>query len=130
MRSLDILVATRMGWELADEWAVTYEEIAQSSQALSNNDTIGSRIYTSGIRVDDFRPSADIADAWRIVDKIFELEHQPVLLQFYRELHHLGGVGPSNLMCKRICIAGLRVFGASETEIQEAMNGRADDAPL
>lgn len=65
----------------------------------------------------------DIAAAWRIVDKVFELDHQPTYLRFRKALRDLGGLAPSHLMCKRICVAALRAVGVSEADIQAAIGG-------
>ena len=64
---LDQFIAEHvMGWKLTDQAVATWQELYnQANKAVvSNTEIPGSRLYDNGRRVDEFKPSTDIAAAW------------------------------------------------------------------
>ena len=115
-RKLDALVAEKvMGW--------TRVERAVHDVWLMDESDIDSLITREPTSYGSFKPSENIAAAWRAVDKMFEHPDQEVYLAFRHYLSLVGHISPSHLMPTRVCVAALRAVGVPEAEIQEAVCG-------
>jgi len=86
-------------------------------------DALVERCLFSGVEVFSCEYSTTIKASWRVVDKMFDCPNQGIYLSFRHELRQVGGLAPSHLMPKRICLAALRAVGVSEEEIQAATEG-------